>query len=303
MPLIQTGASMVMPILNAIDGNTWEADFAPAIQSQAVTAIEEGQILLLPQLAFALLPNENKFLSPDYAHPKAKNISLNTHTGALRCGACSVEDHVNLKAMIQRFSNSAQQLVRQLLQPYANAIEVGRTSLRVVEISGRVSSYRKDDTRLHVDSFPATPNQGRRILRVFTNINPNGEDRVWRVGEPFETVAKRFLSLTSKQSKLQAALFKLLKITKSYRTEYDHIMLQIHDQMKADLHYQKTASQAEVRFAPNTSWIVQTDHVSHAAMAGQHVLEQTFYLPIHAMVNENLSPLRTLEKLAARKLV
>ena len=294
---------MVMPIINEIAGDTWQSDFAPSIQSQAVTAIEAGKILLLPQLAFALRPGENKFLSPGYAHPKAKNISLNSQTGALRCGECSVEDHANLKLMIQRFSHHAQQLVRHLLVPYAKTIEVGRTSLRVVEISGRVSSYRKDDTRLHVDSFPATPNQGRRILRVFTNINPNGEDRVWRVGEPFEAVAQRFLPSASKQSKLQAALFKLLKVTKSYRTEYDHIMLQIHDQMKADLHYQKSATQTEVRFAPNTSWIVQTDHVSHAAMAGQHVLEQTFYLPIAAMVNENLSPLRTLEKLAARKLV
>jgi hypothetical protein len=294
---------MHMSILNEVQCHAWESHFSPEVQAQAVSAIESGSILFMPHLSFALTPNENKFLSPTYAHPKAKNISLNIHTGALRAGQCSPEDHANLKAMIQRFSASAHQLVRQLLVPYANAFELGRTSLRVIEISGRVSSYRKDDTRLHVDAFPATPNQGRRILRVFANINPNGEDRVWRVGEPFDKVAKRFLPTTSKQWKIQAALFKLLKITKTYRTEYDHIMLQIHDQMKADLAYQKSASQAEVRFAPHTSWIVQTDHVSHAAMAGQHVLEQTFYLPVSAMVNESLSPLRTLENLAARKLI
>jgi hypothetical protein len=294
---------MFMSILKEINCDAWNATFSGDTQLQAVNAIEAGKILLMPQLSFTLSPDEKPFLSPIFAHSKAKNISLNTHTGHLRCGECSAQDHANLKSMMQRFSQSAHQLVRQMLSPYADAIEFGRTSLRVVEISGRVSSYRKDDTRLHVDAFPATPNHGRRILRVFSNINPVGQDRIWRVGEPFEIVAKRFLSSVSKQSKLQAKLLKFLKITKTYRTEYDHIMLQIHDMMKADLHYQESVSQTEVRFAPNTSWIVQTDHVSHAAMAGQHVLEQTFYLPVEAMVNESLSPLRTLEYLARRKLV
>jgi hypothetical protein len=294
---------MHMSILNEIHCEAWNAHFSRDTQLQAVNAMEAGKILLMPQLSFTLSPDEKHFLSPIFAHPKAKNISLNIHTGQLRCGECSAVHHANLKSMMHRFSENAHQLVQQLLSPYAHAIELGRTSLRVVEISGRVSSYRKDDTRLHVDAFPATPNQGRRILRVFTNINPVGQDRVWRVGEPFEIVAKRFLSSVSKQSKLQARLLKFLKITKTYRTEYDHIMLQIHDMMKADLNYQTSVSQTEVHFAPDTSWIVQTDHVSHAAMAGQHVLEQTFYLPVDAMINENLSPLRTLESLAQRKLV
>jgi hypothetical protein len=294
---------MLMSILNQIQCEAWDAPFSREAQLQAVNAMEAGNILLLPQLSFTLSPDEKHFLSPVYADPKAKNISLNIHTGQLRCGECSAEDHANLKAMMQRFSRSAHQLVQQLLSPYAEAIELGRTSLRVVEISGRVSSYRKDDTRLHVDAFPATPNQGRRILRVFSNINPLGQDRVWRVGEPFAEVAKRFLSFVPQQSKWQANLLKILKITKSYRTEYDHIMLRIHDMMKADLNYQKSVSQTQIRFVPNTSWIVQTDHVSHAAMAGQHVLEQTFYLPVAAMVNESLSPLRTLENLSQRKLV
>ena len=79
-------------------------------------------------------------------------------------------------------------------------------------------------------------------------------------------------------------------------------MLQIHDRMKADLNYQTTVSQQSIHFTPGSSWIVQTDQVSHAAMSGQHVLEQTFYLPVTAMVNPALSPLRVLEKLTGRLL-
>ena len=62
-----------------------------------------------------------------------------------------------------------------------------------MQVSTRKQSVRADDRRLHVDAFPSRPNYGERILRVFTNVNPDGEPRVWRVGEPFEDVAPRFL--------------------------------------------------------------------------------------------------------------
>jgi hypothetical protein len=289
-------------ILKEIAHKAWNEVCSSEIQAQAITALESGHILLLPQLTFALLPHEQKFLSPEFAHPKAKNISFNVHTDQLRCNSCSTDNFSALKIMIARFSQCAYQLVQQLLIPYTDAIEMGRTSLRVVEIAGRVSSYRKDDTRLHVDAFPATPNQGRRILRVFTNINPVGIDRIWRVGESFDNVAQRFCHVVPGQQKFYARLLKYFKVTKSYRTEYDHIMLHIHDAMKADVNYQQSVQQTEVRFSPNTTWIVQTDHVSHAAMAGQHVLEQTFYVPVGAMINESLSPLRVLENLYGRSL-
>lgn len=55
------------------------------------------------------------------------------------------------------------------------------------------TSWRKDDSRLHVDAFPSRPNYGERIIRIFTNINPHGEARSWRVGEDFTQLASRYL--------------------------------------------------------------------------------------------------------------
>jgi hypothetical protein len=46
-----------------------------------------------------------------------------------------------------------------------------------------------------------------------------------------------------------------------------------------------------------------TDAVSHAAMAGQYQLEQTFLLPVGAMLDEQQSPLRILERLKGRPLL
>jgi len=43
--------------------------------------------------------------------------------------------------------------------------------------------------------------------------------------------------------------------------------------------------------------------VSHAAMAGQYQLEQTFLLPVSAMQQPERSPLRILERIKKRALV
>ena len=62
--------------------------------------------------------------------------------------------------------------------------------------------------------------------------------------------------------------FKTLHITKDYRSLYDHYMMYMHDMMKADKEYQKTVSQHEIHFPPGSTWIVDTDQASHAALSG-----------------------------------
>lgn len=291
-------------MLMTLNTREWNEHHSTAIQSDAIQNLEQGQILYLPQLAFSLDNDEKNFLTPEYADPHAKNISYHAAANKL-WGVQNLTDeqHIRLKRMLDRFSRHALGLIHHLLPLYAPHLIPARTSYRPVQVSDRKTSYRKDDKRLHVDAFPSAPNQGKRILRVFCNINPHGEDRVWRTGEPFEQVASKFIPHIKKPLTGSAALLRMLRITKSYRTPYDHYMLQMHDQMKADEHYQRNVTQQEIRFAPGSSWIVQTDHVSHAAMSGQYLLEQTFYLPVTAMHNEQHSPLRILEKMLGKTLV
>ena len=281
----------------------WDEHFPDSTQGQAVRSLEGGQILYFPELPFILSSAEKIFLTPDFADPDAKNISY--HPGQHKLwGVRGLTDqqHTQLKTLMDRFSRSAFHLLKTLLPRYASQVTVARTSFRPVQVSHRKTSYRKDDRRLHVDAFPSAPNQGKRILRVFCNINPADQDRVWRVGEPFEKVADRFLPRISPPLPGSAALLRMLRITKSYRTAYDHYMLRMHNHMKADENYQKEVEQQEVRFPSGSTWIVQTDHVSHAAMQGQYLLEQTFYLPVKAMLDESLSPLRVLERKLNKKL-
>jgi hypothetical protein len=292
-----------MVVTETIAANVWDSPFSETQISQATQALESGKILVLPNLPFNLLEGEHSFLTPAIANPQIKNINYDNRSGVVHGAIGDSHTQQALMTMLQRFSLQARQLVNHLLSHYQATLITARTSFRPVEILGRATSYKKDDTRLHVDAFPANPNQGKRILRVFTNINLAEKERVWHIGDAFETVARHFLPRIRKPLPGSAIVLNKLNITKSLRTHYDHTMLQIHDLMKADLHYQATVPQVEVRFAPGTTWIVQTDHVSHAAMRGQHVLEQTFYLPVQAMQDETHAPLRILERIMQRRLV
>jgi hypothetical protein len=79
-------------------------------------------------------------------------------------------------------------------------------------------------------------------------------------------------------------------------------MLRLHDRMKADLRYQSQAAQSVYEFHAGCTWIVFTDQVSHAAMAGQYALEQTFLVPLECMQDPSLAPLRILERVLGREL-
>ena len=281
---------------------SWDQPCSLQEQHTATQALEGGQVLLLPQLDFPLLDAERQFLSPDIVGA-AKNVSLNPADGRVRGSSAAGTELSVLQGMMTRFATSSQLLLRQLLLPYAPTVRAGRTSFRPVEIAGRETSWRKDDTRLHVDSFPSSPTGGERILRLFTNVHPQGRTRSWRLGESFEGVARRYLPSLHRPLPGSCELLHLLGITKGRRTAYDHFMLQLHDRMKADTKYQSEVEQSAHEFAPGQTWLVYTDQASHAAMAGQFAFEQTFYLPVASMVEPAKSPLRVLERLMRRELV
>jgi hypothetical protein len=268
--------------------------------------IEAGAVLSFPSLAFVLEASERRFLDPRWADGKAKNISLRWtagHTDSEMRGALGeAQDVAELKAMIVRYAEASEAFALRLFPHYRGRLKRGNTSFRPVDVAGRETSWRKDDTRLHVDAFPSNPMQGTRLLRVFCNVNPSGRAREWRVGEPFEAHAKRYLPGIGRPLPGSAWLLETIGITKRRRTEYDHLMLQLHDRAKADAAFQRESPQARVDFAPGTTWVVFSDQVLHAAMGGQHMLEQTFYLDAEDQLHPELSPRGTLERLLARPL-
>jgi hypothetical protein len=279
----------------------WNQECSPAIHEQALRGLEEGGVLILPQLNFSVGGDEARFLSPTIVG-ESKNGSFDISTGKLRGSSVSDAEISPLQAMMQRFAIYTNDLLFNVLPHYKTDLVQSRTSFRPVEIEERPSSWRKDDTRLHVDSFPSSPVQDKRILRVFSNVNPQGKSRHWRLGESFESVASRYLSSLSNPVWGVSQFLQLCGITKTRRSTYDHFMLQMHDRMKADMDYQLNSEQMNYEFPAGSTWITYTDQVPHAAMSGQFCLEQTFYLPVTSMQDPSLAPLRVLERLTGRKL-
>ncbi len=290
-----------MDILEPLPVESWEGPFAPAVTGRCAEALESGRILFAPHLHFELSAAERWFLSPDCLDGKSKNVSFRPATGALEGSSTDGADRRDLLAMLRRYHTQSAALLDALCPEYRGRLTVGFTSFRPAEVAGRATSWRKDDSRLHVDAFPSRPLQGLRILRVFTNVNPSAP-RQWRVGEPFEEIAKTFLPRVRPQLTGSPWLLYRLRIVKGLRTPYDHLMLGIHDRMKADRRYQSQSPQTALAIPPGVTWACFTDSVSHAAMAGQFCFEQTFYLPVDAMQDASRSPLRVLERLTGRSL-
>ena len=267
------------------------------IKQNTITSLETGQVVYLPELAFMLTPDEEALLSDTILDPKHKNVGYNYQTQRLGLMNRSASPKLvsTMQEMIHRYAEFAKHIIDSALPTYSEALIWGRTSYRPAEIKNRPTSKRKDDTRLHVDAFSASPVNGLRILRVFCNINPLGQPRVWHLGEPFPKVLKTFAPRIPNYNRLQAKVLKLIKTTKTLRSPYDHFMIHLHDKMKRDNNYQEQTPKDRIDFPPASTWLVFTDQVSHAALSGQYLLEQTFYLPVSAMKNPEESPLKRWE--------
>lgn len=286
-----------------VENADWRGQHWSVPREQLLAAVETGKVLYFPNLHLAIEGGEQALLNPAIADPKRKNISLEPNGGALHGVLGDAITHSAVRALVSRYQLNARRLVDELFPEYNGKLRTAPTSLRLHRVETRKTSWRRDDSRLHVDAFPSRPNCGERILRVFTNVNPHGEPRVWRVGEPFEDVARRFLPGIPKQMPGAAWLLKLLHVTKTRRSEYDHLMLHLHDAMKADLDYQRGAPQQTVLFPPGSVWVCFSDQASHAVMSGQFMLEQTFFLPVRSMMRPERAPLGILERLAGHALV
>ena len=283
-----------------LDLDGFRPTLGPGVQDAVVRTIEGGGVVVLPRVNFTLSEAERRFLSPVWSDGRAKNVSLDHDR--LKGAHGTAGDLVDLQAMIARFAAGAADLVTALFPRYAPYVTRARTSYRPQPAVGRNVSWRKDDSRLHVDAFPSRPNRGERILRVFSNVNPT-EPRVWRVGEGFETMARALLPRIRGPLPGSAALLAALYVTKGQRSEYDHLMLNLHDRAKEDMEYQRNCAQKVVAMAPGTTWLCFSDQVMHAAVSGQYMLEQTIHIPVSALYDRERAPLAILQRLTGRTLV
>jgi hypothetical protein len=284
---------------------------ADARARECCAALEEGQILFFARPPFDLPEADRQFLlSQRQSDFKAhKNISYRPKADVLR-GAVSQrpEDGRRLHEVMRNFSKQVTQFLERFLTPYAGRWTIDYASFRPLEERGRDLSLHKRNDLAHVDAFPTRPTNGGRILRIFTNINPQ-QDRVWEVTEPFEPLAKKLAQdaglekfargAASKQRAILRGLAPVLRVVGLRgvdRSPYDRFMLRFHDYLKENADFQ-SRPKMRLEFPPGSTWLVYTDTVPHAVLSGQFALEQTYIVPVEAMVKPASAPIRVLEAL------
>ena len=290
-------ADGVTPVV-MLDIASWRPRVDAAEVERHARALEAGGVLVLPRLAFALAPDETRFLDVRWSDGKREEHQSRRRMRS-RARAARADELAALardgRALRRRRRGAGVRAVPALcaVRARARARAIGRSGA-----AGRAVSWRKDDSRLHVDAFPSRPNHGERILRVFCNVNPTAADRVWRVGETFEAMARTLLPRIRAMLPGEAAVLAALHVTKGRRSEYDHLMLGLHDRAKADLDYQRDCAQREVRFAPGTTWICFSDQVMHAAVVGAvHARADDRTCRSRRCTSPQRSPLAVLERL------
>jgi hypothetical protein len=80
-------------------------------------------------------------------------------------------------------------------------------------------------------------------------------------------------------------------------------MMRFHNFLKENSRYQAECVKYAWQFPAGSSWMVYTDTVPHAVLAGQYALEQTLLVNPEALVTPETSPLKVLEQIAGTALV
>ena len=235
-------------------------------------------MLAFPHLAFALADDEQRFLDPRWADGKAKNISVRWPARrAARRRRRGRRPARRCARMIVRYAEQSEAFALRLFPHYRGHLRRGNTSFRPTDVAGRVRSWRQDDTRLHVDAFPSNPMQGTRLLRVFCNVNPSGEPRRWRVGEPFEAHAA---ALPRRDRPPLPGSAWLLADARHHQAAPHRLRPPDAAAARPGQGRRRVPAHVSRRRAstsrPGTTWVCFSDQVLHAAMGGQHMLEQTF---------------------------
>ena len=279
--------------------------------------LEAGDILYFPQTPVPLPPDDISFLLGQQQTDSSlhKNIAYKPNIDKLSgfdaktASPAAVE---RLHGVMRSYSQSVVAFLTGFLSPYKANWQLDYASFRPQEEQGRDLPLRRRNDLLHTDAFPTRPTFGARILRFFNNIHPN-RTRDWVVSDPFAATVKHFApqqiaphpgSPLSRAGRGAARAIGLgAAIPSLKRSPYDDFMMRFHNFLKENTRWQSECPKYPFQFPAGSSWMVYTDTVPHAVLAGQYALEQTFLVRPEAMVTPEVAPLHVLEEIAHAKLV
>jgi hypothetical protein len=280
--------------------------------------LEEGKILFFPKTPIVLPEDDLHFLrtleqtSSGLHKNLAYKPTVDRVSGADMTNADPAAGE-RLHRILRGYSQSVTKFLQGFLLPYESRWRLDYGSFRPQEEQGRDLALRKRNDLMHTDAFPTRPTHGARILRFFNNLHPT-RTRDWITGEPFGTLLPQFapthIALPRKRSVLAHGTAKAAcavglgrAIPALKRSPYDNFMMRFHNFLKENGDYQAQGKREPSFYPPGSSWMVYTDMVPHAVLAGQYALEQTYLVAPEAMIAPEYSPLGVLQAMTGAKLV
>jgi hypothetical protein len=245
--------------------------------------LEQGGILYFPKTPFTIAPADWTFLLRQEQTHSSHHKNISYKPAQHKISGAHSEDTPTLYRIMADYCHQTSQFIDTFLIPYAGNWSLDYGSFRPLEEKNRSMRLRARNDLLHVDSFPTRATDGKRILRVFTNISPDIQ-RVWQTSETFEQLLDRF------KNQMKAPQKSLL----SRRPAYDRWMMQFHNHLKENRRFQEKGLKNRWEFPPGSSWLVYTDFVSHSVLSGQYALEQTFLIDQHHQVLPEKAPINLL---------
>ena len=242
-----------------------------------------------------------------------KNIAYKPNLDKVS-GLVDRTEQESVRPAMREYSRCALEFMRSILPEYARAWKVDYASFRSIEERGRELPLTKRNDLLHVDAFPTRPVFGDLILRCFTNVNPE-QSREWMTSDPFrqtgaggggEAGLTQFANAAGDSSlhKFRRALVQELCARAGVpvvdRSPYDAFMLHFHDWLKGNREYQENCPKYRFDLPPGSTWLVFTDVVPHAVLAGRLALEQTVIVSRNSLGDRRLAPASVLEAMAGR---
>ncbi len=304
---------VTISLAELVNGHPQSEDQARAWCAQ----LEAGDILYFPQTPVALPQNDLAFLLGQQQTDSSlhKNIAYKPNIDKLSGVDTKTADAAavaRLQGIMRSYSQAVVSFLTGFLTPYHANWRLDYASFRPQEEQGRDLALRRRNDLLHTDAFPTRPTHGARILRFFNNIHPT-RTRDWIVGDPFEKMVGEFApaqiaprpdTTASRAAKsLGRAIGLGAAVPSIKRTPYDDFMMRFHNFLKENPAFQANSPKYPWQFPSGSSWMVYTDTVPHAVLAGQYALEQTFLVSPDALVTPETSPLKVLEKIAGTALV
>ncbi len=277
-------------------------------------SLERGNIIRFLKCPFPL-PMESDLALLREELPKqlnTKNVSYHPESDSVH----GIKNNARLRDcayhVLKSHSAAVEGFLQRVIAHLTPRWAVGTSSFRPIQERGRNLKPHASNELVHIDAGAYGATNGDRILRVFVNVSTN-EDRVWATKGTFaELYAKHAaaagidgehemrksilgnLRTTVLRGLVSAGVKEAMVVDSS---PYDRLMRRFHNYMKDTPAFQaRDADYRELHFPPGSAWMVFTDTASHASIAGQHALVNTFIVRLSQCRLPQAAPLNILRQ-------